>query len=384
METLQNSRAPRQFPAIDALRGVLVLLVVLHHVHLRFVLSEVPVATLLPKPAARVIFWSGYYAVVMFFVVSGFLITHHSLRRWHTLPGVELGAFYWLRFTRIYPCLLLLLAALTTFHMFGLSGYVIDPERSSLPRAIVAALTFHFNWLEGTRGYLPGAWDVLWSLSVEEAFYLSFPLACLLLRRESLIVCALLALIAIGPIDRVHNAGDAPWDEYAYLSCLDYIAFGCLAAWLQRRASRALRGSALVGALLMAFVIGFRESVGASGLSDLGLHVTVLALGVALVLWRIAASSSDEPPPVSSWLRWVGRSSYEIYLTHMIVVLATVHAFRALDVALSWVFAFYLVATLASVALGGLVARYIGRPLTAALRAGTAHWKRAARPANPL
>lgn len=68
----QTSSVVRRFAAIDALRGVLVLLVVLHHVHLRFILNRYPVATLVPKPLGRVIFWSGYYAVVMFFVVSGF------------------------------------------------------------------------------------------------------------------------------------------------------------------------------------------------------------------------------------------------------------------------------------------------------------------------
>ena len=50
------------------------------------------------------------------------------------LPRLQLGAFYWLRFTRIYPCLLLLLAALTVFHLMGLSGYVIDPQRATLTR----------------------------------------------------------------------------------------------------------------------------------------------------------------------------------------------------------------------------------------------------------
>jgi peptidoglycan/LPS O-acetylase OafA/YrhL len=371
-EIEQQSRVmPRRFPAIDALRGVLVLMVVLHHVHLRFVLNKYPVATLVPKPLGRIIFWSGYYAVVMFFVVSGFLITHHSLRRWQSLPRLQLGPFYWLRFTRIYPCLLLVLAVLTVFHLIGLSGYVIDPQQSSLARAIVAALTFHFNWLEGTRGYLPGAWDVLWTLSVEETFYVVFPLTCLLLRRESLIVCALLVLIAVGPVSRVLSQGD-PWDSYAYLSCLDCIAFGCLAAWLHERARPArtwlTRTCLIVGASLIGGVIALRETVSSLGLDRAGLQVTVLAFGTALVLWTIAEVSKDGPPRGSSWLRVVGRSSYEIYLTHMFVVFATVALFRASQLGLSWVFGFYAAATLTSIALGLFVARFVGQPLAAALR----------------
>jgi peptidoglycan/LPS O-acetylase OafA/YrhL len=371
-EIEQQSRVmPRRFPAIDALRGVLVLMVVLHHVHLRFVLNMYPVATLVPTPLGRIIFWSGYYAVVMFFVVSGFLITHHSLRRWQSLPRLQLGPFYWLRFTRIYPCLLLLLAVLTAFHLIGLSGYVIDPQQSSLARAIVAALTFHFNWLEGTRGYLPGAWDVLWTLSVEETFYLFFPLTCLLLRRESLIVCALLVLIAVGPVSRALTTGD-PWDSYAYLSCLDCIAFGCLAAWSHERARPArtwlTRTCLIVGASLIGGVIALRETVSSLGLDRAGLQVTVLAFGTALVLWTTAEVSKERPSRGSSWLRAVGRSSYEIYLTHMFVVFATVALFRASQLELSWVFGFYAAATLTSIALGLFVARFVGQPLAAALR----------------
>jgi peptidoglycan/LPS O-acetylase OafA/YrhL len=382
LETQQASHAPRRFPAIAALRGVLVLWVVLHHVHVRFSLNHYPVGTLLPKPLSRVVFWSGYYAVVMFFVVSGFLITHHSLRRWQALPGIQLGAFYWLRFTRIYPCLLLLLVVLSCLHLLGVSGYVIDAQRSSLARAALAALTFHFNWLEGSRGYLPGGWDVLWSLSVEEAFYLLFPLACLGLRRESLIVALLLVLIAVGPVSRVLTQDDIPWDEYAYLSCLDCIAFGCLAAWLQQRAAGAREPSLwrtrirlAVGALLMGLVIVARETTVALGLVDTGLYISVLALGSALVLWAFADARSEAALRGSAWLRSIGESSYEIYLTHMFVVMATLDFFRASGADMTWVFGFYLAAVWASVALGWLVARCYGQPLAAALRRRSARLK---------
>lgn len=366
-------RDARRFPAIDNLRGVLVLLVVFHHVHLRFVLSKFPVATLLPKPVARVTFWSGYYAVVMFFVVSGFLITHHSLRRWHALPRIELTSFYWLRFTRIYPCLFLLLVVLSTLHGLGVTGYSIDPQKSSLGRAVVAALTFHFNWLEGTRGYLPGAWDVLWSLSVEEAFYVVFPLMCVLARRESVSLALLLAPIVLGPLNRVARLDEEPWNEYAYLSCLDCIAFGCLAAWLQhrRRADAAAQSGKLayavlaLGAACMLLIIVARETVAALGLVDAGLHVSVLALGTACVLWAALELPSSTR---RSWLQVVGESSYEIYLTHMFVVMAAPGSFKASGASLPWVLAFYVATALLSVLLGCVVARYYGAPLAAALR----------------
>ncbi|MDE2451147.1 MAG: acyltransferase family protein, partial [Gammaproteobacteria bacterium] len=85
---------PSRLAGVDVLRGVSVLLVVLHHINLRFLLNDLPVRNALPPRLAQVLFWSGYYAVVAFFVISGFLITSLSLRRWGSLGSVQVGSFY--------------------------------------------------------------------------------------------------------------------------------------------------------------------------------------------------------------------------------------------------------------------------------------------------
>jgi peptidoglycan/LPS O-acetylase OafA/YrhL len=59
-------------------------------------------------------------------------------------------------------------------------------------------MTFHVNVLEATRGYLPGNWDILWSLSVEGMFYLFSPLLCAVLGRSKWLGCAPLSLCCIG------------------------------------------------------------------------------------------------------------------------------------------------------------------------------------------
>jgi peptidoglycan/LPS O-acetylase OafA/YrhL len=122
--------------------------------------------------------WNGQNGVQIFFVISGFLITSTSLRRWGSLSAIRVLDFYRLRFARIAPLLLLLLAALSILHFAGTSGFVVSQETGGLGRALFAALTFHINLLEAQRGYLPASWDILWSLSVEEAFYVFFPLIC--------------------------------------------------------------------------------------------------------------------------------------------------------------------------------------------------------------
>lgn len=374
-----------RIPGIDVLRGLAVLFVVLHHIHLRFLIQRYDVARLLPRPVSDVLFWSGYYAVVAFFVISGFLITSLSLRRWGELGSVPIGRFYQLRAARVLPCLLLLLAVLSALHLAHLGGFTIPPERASLGRALVAGLGFHVNWLEGHRGYLPANWDVLWSLSIEETFYILFPLLCVALRRERWMFWPLFALIVIGPFNRVRLTGQEPWNEYHWLSGMDGIAFGCLAAWLsvRRPPSRVmLRLMAALGAALVMLVIVFRSLASGLGLGSAGLNVTVLEMGIALVLVAMAGGIGQRLLAIGTGtLQLAGRCSYEIYLTHMFVVLGLMPVFRSIFSAAPeghWPFAAaYAVMLVLSVLLGWLVAKTFSEPLNGILRgrgAGTVSW----------
>lgn len=362
---------PERSAGIDVLRGVCVLLVTLHHIHLRFRLNRADVSALLPEPAVRVLFWSGYYSVITFFVISGFLITTLSLRRWGSLGQVAWRQFYWLRFARIVPCLVLVVLLLSVLHLAGAEGFVIPAERASLGRAVLAAFTFHVNWLEGHRGYLPGGWDVLWSLSVEEVFYLSFPLVCLLLRRPRALLLPMLALIITGPFNRTALAGREPWEDYAYLSCMDGIAFGCIAGLLvtnRRLVQRMSRAMMAFGVAAVLLIVIFRSTTSSFGLHQVGLGVSVLELGVALILVALSAGvGSARFARGTGWLRAVGRSSYEIYMTHMLAILG-LRSFIAEKPEAAWVPAWYGLLLAASIALGWVVHHYYSEPLNRALR----------------
>jgi peptidoglycan/LPS O-acetylase OafA/YrhL len=371
---MQSSR----LPGIDVLRGMAVLLVVIHHIHLRFRLNQYDVASLVPKELGKVLFSSGYYSVITFFVISGFLITSLSLRRWGSLGRIPLLHFYRLRAARILPCLLLLLTALSVLHLAGASDFLIKPERASLGRALVAALTFHLNWLEGHRSYLPGNWDVLWSLSVEETFYVLFPLLCLAMRRERWLLISLFALIVVGPFNRVALEGQDPLQDYDYLSCMDGIAFGCIAAWITARVqlSRStLRLSMTLGVLAVMLIEVFRATTFNLGLTKVGLNVTILEIGIALILMSLAQGVGHSLLSTgTAWLQLVGRCSYEIYLTHMFVVLGLMHPFKALfgtaptapSTAAYWTT--YGIMLALSVLFGYVVQRWFSEPVNEALR----------------
>jgi peptidoglycan/LPS O-acetylase OafA/YrhL len=243
-----------------------------------------------------------------------------------------------------------------------------------LPATIFSALTFHLNWIEARDGYLPGAWDVLWSLSIEEAYYVFFPLVGVLLRRQWTLVLVLLAFVIVGPFARTLPGANEIWADHSYLSCMGEIAVGCLAALLVQRAPGLRKYSALLlgaGICLVGFIVFFRRSVLAWELAVAGLNVTVLALGTAALLVALQLNpswSARASWPVVGVLRWFGQNSYEIYLSHLFLLLPATAWFVVLGRPASGVLLLYAVVLVASGALGWLLARCYSQPLNTRLR----------------
>ncbi|NCT85846.1 acyltransferase [Stenotrophomonas acidaminiphila] len=343
-------------------------MVVLHHLALRIPLRDTALGDVLPRRLLDALSYNGYEAVFVFFVVSGFLIASHSLRRWGALSSIDLRAFYVRRAARILPCLLLLLAVLSVLHLAGVPSYVIDGEGQSLGGALFSALGLHLNWYEGRTGWLPGGWDVLWSLSIEEVFYLGFPLLCLLLRRRTPLL-VLLALAALSlPFTRAALAGNAIWQEKAYLPGMAAIATGVLAALLIERwpppprTARLLRVAGVLG--LLGVPLHGRELWASLGNG----YMLVLTGSAAMLIAGLHGGGAGAPMRGLGWLRACGRLSYEIYLTHMFVVFGLVALYRHGGSDIRSEFWWYLPLLGLCWALGALLARFYSTPCDRAVR----------------
>jgi peptidoglycan/LPS O-acetylase OafA/YrhL len=374
MITATPTDGPRSWlrlDAIDALRGLAIFFVLMNHVNMRLHLAHIPYAAGLPEQLTSSLVWNGQNGVQMFFAISGFLITSTSLRRWGSPARVDVRDFYLLRFARIAPLLLLLLAVLCMLHAAGLSDFVVTAKTGGLARALLAALTIHVNVLEAQRGYLPGSWDILWSLSVEEMFYLFFPLICRVLGRGKLLVAALLLFVVLGPFARTVLAqGNELWQEYSYLGGMDAIALGCLTAITLSRVTfprSALWISGAAGTASLVFVLGFSIQAEASVLGRSGLDMTVLALGTCLLI-AAAAQGRWRSPRIGVALGTLGRRSYEVYLTHMFVVFVLFHLYLAAGRPRGGVPVLFISVILAAGLLGEGVARGFSEPMNRRLR----------------
>ena len=260
-----DTQVQARLPALDALRGLAILLVVSAHVGL---------------PGCR---WGGQVGVVMFFVLSGFLITRILLR------GPSWSAFYARRAARLLPALVLIVAA----------NVLVTTDR---------------HWILPVLGYVSNWWSVsghgtaflghTWSLAVEEQFYLVWPaLLGVFARRGHRLLVGAAVLLAWRVL-----AWRIGWDEEVQWGTVSN-AFGLLlGGWV---AVRRPQVSAGVGGLaLLVCLVGVVASTGAP--MSVGFLVCV---PVAAVLTAVVVSSADRLP-APPLLTWVGGVSYGWYLWH--------------------------------------------------------------------
>ena len=365
----------RRNSGIDALRGVSILLVVVHHIGIRVPLSQTLLARLFPHWLLQGLNFNGTEAVIIFFVISGFLITRRSQERWGDLRRISLSGFYLLRMSRIIPLLLLVVAALSLLHLLGVPRFVINKPGQSLGGAIASALGLYLNRYEGIHGYLPGGWDVIWSLSIEEVFYLAFPLACLLLGRARALAPALVLLALSLPVTRaaLTAGGNEIWMEKAYLPGMSAIAVGVLAAMLVRRiqvpSRRVVWMMRLVGCAGVCAVLFASSWVWKFLHHGYELFLAVAAAGI--VLSEHWSETRGRGTAQVRWLIWLGscgRLSYEIYLSHMFCVFGGLALFNWIGPGGPWCFLWYPPILVLCWLLGSVLSRGFTLPIERLLR----------------
>lgn len=297
-------------PELDGLRFIAFLAVFLHHV---WELSP-PRTQLL-----YAVWWSGTVGVDLFFVLSGFLITELLRRESAHHGNVHLPSFYARRCLRIWPLYFLMLA----IAWVGDTAWFAYRGMSATEAILFA--TFLGNWSCVWFSFPVSVASALWTVSIEEQFYLLWPL---LVRRFTprRITIAALGLVALGSIIRVIGIARGWSDLTLYTSTFTHmegLACGALlAAWLEGNAPR-LSGFErkvlwMIGLALPVLVFRF-SGMGLDGHSDwrIAVQPPLIVLSSVLILVATLRPNEDRPGLLARpTFVWLGVISYGLYVYH--------------------------------------------------------------------
>jgi len=305
----------KYLPVLDGFRAISILLVVLSHADL---------GNIIP----------GGLGVTVFFVISGFLITRQLVAEIEATGDLKFGAFYLRRAFRLAPALLLYLVLFDSL-LLALGANITWTH-------VASALFYFANYYQIFIGYPPhNPNPILWSLAIEEHFYLVAPFVIFLFRRNlrSLLpyLCAVLVLVLLWRT-RLYllcsddpSAGICGIPTRRYLgtdTLFDCIAYGCATAlFLHYNGARVkemaryslvplLAAAVLVGSLLIRNPM-FRETARYSVQSA---AAAVILVSMLYNRWPLLVRILSSRP-----FLYVGRISYSLYLFHygVLVVMMT-------------------------------------------------------------
>ena len=306
---MPDSVDPRsaRLAGLDGLRAIAVLAVILYHLG----------AGVLP---------GGYIGVDVFFVISGYLITGLLVREKDSSGRIRLTGFWMRRARRLLPALgLVVVVSATAALVIGGNTLV------HLGRQVLGAATFSSNWLSiaSSQSYFDGTspelFQNLWSLAVEEQFYLAWPLVILLLlavrsRRARVSIALAISVGSAVAMAVLTPSGDPTRVYYGSDTHSFGLAIGATLAILHRdwpagTGPRARRVLPALSALAVVAIVALAVVLPADALFTYRGGLVLVAVLTALAIAggvhsRVGAALDCRP------LRWIGARSYGLYLWH--------------------------------------------------------------------
>lgn len=297
-----------RIPGVDGLRGLSIALVVVAHAGF---------GHLVP----------GGFGVTIFFFISGFIITSLLLKELASTGDLSFKDFYVRRAFRIMPVLFVYLACVTAY-IFFVVGSVDYPQ-------LLAALLFYYNyyflWWDPHVGEFGKfhPYSIVWSLAVEEHFYLAFPLILFFFRNKLRLLLSVLVFVCLAVLcwrcylvfevglhnmvhDRIYKATDTRLDAIVFGVIFSIAAHLYGDRFVSRSASNLNLGAGLALLLISLLVRdgNFRESFRYS-MQGAGLF---LLFGGCLVRDSIASKVLG-----TRFFLYLGKISYSLYLWHWLV-----------------------------------------------------------------
>jgi peptidoglycan/LPS O-acetylase OafA/YrhL len=312
--------ASRDIASLDGLRAVSIASVVIGH-------SMGSMPAFLQRISVIQFLGNGSLGVAIFFVISGFLITHLLVKEQSATGNINLRRFYLRRTFRIFPPFYVYLAVLAVLWM----ARIVPQDWGSFLSA--ATYTWNYNpWAVGL------SLAHLWSLSLEEQFYLLWPACLKLLGRERALRMSI-AVILLAPLSRVATYYLAvplrPLNWMMLHTRIDTLLFGCVLAllWKNKQFQDRLRPLfhpvlLIVAAVLLVWGsqmlwVRYRGAYGAT------LGVTLDSALITLLVAYLIQNPHSWAGWVlnTSWVRHVGVISYSLYLWQGLYLTSVLNVF---------------------------------------------------------
>ena len=311
----KNARPREHYAGLDGLRALAILAVLIFHLHDGW----------LP---------GGFLGVDVFFVISGFLITSLLAREIDDHGIVDLQGFFTRRARRLIPALVLCVVVATVVARLVSPDLVVG-----IGRQVAGAFTFSTNWVEIATGQsyfdqtAPILFMNLWSLAVEEQFYLFWPVVAFILlvrmpvnarwavplgvAAASTLAMALL-YVPGEDATRVYYGTDT---HLMGMMLGATLAFGWAGPWRAPIEGFTLRHRAWLGPVALALVLAAMVVLDDGMAFTYRGGFTLVSAVTAVLLLATITRGPGAPTPLqrvldSAPLAWVGRRSYGLYLWH--------------------------------------------------------------------
>ncbi len=270
--------------------------------------------------AVSILAWSGGYSVDLFFLISAFLITQLLLRELEATGKLDVKRFYIRRILRIWPLYFGFLFGAAILGEFVAQFHIT-------PRYLILLVLMSGNIADAMWGWTPAfIVSQLWSISLEEQFYLLWPLVVRGGRRRTLVTAAII-MIAVSIVARticwlVSAPASFVWTNT--LTRLDPLAAGILlGAWAMHRrfSPRAtIRATLLVAGLATMLIVSAWCDPYWSPNSGLTLFVgyPVVTLGCVAIFFSFLGLKLNLARPTIRAMAYLGKISYGLYIWHML------------------------------------------------------------------
>jgi peptidoglycan/LPS O-acetylase OafA/YrhL len=273
--------------------------------------------------------YDGNLGVRCFFLISGLLITWLMLQEHERRGQVDLGHFYIRRAFRILPVYLAFVLVLFMLQFFTSLTMTASMWATTL------TFTSNYHWNSFTAGHL-------WSLSVEEQFYLIWPslfVFCALATNARRTVCFLAIPVVVSPIVRVvasayiSSGRSFPWfldpllRQFSLFNCFDSLAIGCAAAFLLHHRWKWIEDNLAIqpwlpflAGVVLVVTPHFLWRLARFSFFTVPFRNTSQAIGLMILVVQSVTSPKWGPYPILNWkpVVWVGVLSYSLYIWQQI------------------------------------------------------------------